>query len=220
MEALGGERCGQGPLDRGRAMEALRGERCRQGPLRTAARRRLRALSFLGAAAISAASTPACAFLTHQHPCHGAARAAPPSTNAAEKGWNIAQRSSSPRRVRHLPAHAEERGWQFKPLKLPPLVRSIPKSGCGRPEQNPGEEVSELSGDVPALTRSKPRGYQTELFRSVMECERNSLVCLPPGPGTTLVTSMVLKQLLGLNPGRQALFLVETAAVAARQVRI
>lgn len=205
--------------------------------IRDGRRKRVRARSFLGAAAISASLTPAaCAFLAHQHQhhhhhqCHRPTRPAPSTPPPAERSWSIARgrngRSSSLRRVRCLPARTEEIQWQFKPSKWPPLVRSIPKrggvSGGGKPEAT----ESGLggggggSGEVPGLTKSMPRSYQVGLFRSVMECERNSLVYLPTGLGKTLVASMVLKRLLDLNPGRQAFFLVETAALAAQQVRV
>lgn len=206
-------------------MEELRGGRRGQ-----AAARRVRARSFLGAAAISASLTPAGAFLTHQQQCHGAATRATPNVKSSEKKscWGIARGSSSLRRVRCLPAHTEEeREWHFKPLNWPPLVRRTPGGGGGgggsEPKQQAEARESGLGGesaDVLGLTRSKPRSYQVELFRSVMESERNSLVYLPTVLGKTVVAGMVLKRLLDLNPGRQAFFLVDTTALAVQQVRV
>lgn len=194
-------------------------------------RKRARARSFLGAAAISASLTPACAFLTHQHhPCHGPARP-PQRTTTPEKAWDISRgNNSSLRRVRHLPAHTEEKiDPRFKPLKRPPLIRSTPRrgsrsSGSDKPETaESGGGLGGGSADVPGLDltyQSKPSVYQVQLFRSIVECERNSLAYLPSGlADKAVVASMVLRRLLELNPGRQAFFLVETTALAAQQVR-
>lgn len=191
--------------------------------------KRARARSFLGAAAISASlTTPAArAFLTHQHrQCNAATRPAQ-STRAPEKSWGVARGSSQPRAARRLLAQTQEVERRSKPLKWPPLVRSIiPGRGGGGGGGEPGAEGSELGGGggdsagVLPLTRSKPRIYEVELFRSVMECKRNSLVYLPTLVGKTLVAGMVLKRLLELNPGRQALFLVGTSSLAAQQVRV
>lgn len=52
----------------------------------------------------------------------------------------------------------------------------------------------------------------------VMKNERNALVYLPTGLGKTLVAAMVLKKMLHCNPERQAVFLVETNALAIQQV--
>eukprot|EP00752_Nemacystus_decipiens_P003611 g3328.t1 len=192
-------------------------------------RKRVRARSFVGAAAISASLTPAvtCAFLTHQHhPCHGPTRPPQRTAKAPEKAWQSAREGGSLRRMRCLPAHTEEMtDWRFKPLKWPPLVRSTPKRGggggdSGRPRATESELVGDSTLDLPGgLTdRSKPSAYQVDLFRSIMECERNSLVHLPTASASrTVVASLVLGRLLELNPGRQAFFLVETTALAVQQ---
>lgn len=194
-------------------------------------RKRVRARSFLGAAAISASLTPACAFLTHphQHCCRGPSARPPQRANTPQTTRNTARESSSLQRVWRLPAHTEEKiDWRFKPLKWPPLVRSAKRGsdtggGTGKPETTQSGRGSGDSADVPRLglaNQSKPNEYQAELFRLIVECERNSLVYLPTGSaGKTVVASMVLRRLLELNPGRQAFFLVETTALAVQQVR-
>lgn len=130
--------------------------------------------------------------------------------------------------MRRLPAHTEATTWHFEPAKWPRLVRSTPARGGGgggsSKPQTGAKEVELVGGDsaddvLTTLPSSKPRDYQVELFRSVMECERNSLVYLPNGLGKTLVAGMVLKRLLELNPGRQAFFLVETTTLAVQQVK-
>lgn len=184
--------------------------------LRNGRRRRVPARSLLGAAAFSASLTPACAFLTHQHhQCQGPTRPSP-STESSEKTWSVTRGGSDLRRSRCIPAHTEEVDWRLEPLKLPPLVRSLPKRGSsGEPESGVGGDAADVLG----LTKSKPGGYQVQMYRSIMECERNALVYLPTGLGKTLVASLVLRRLLELNPGRQAFFLVETTALAEQQVR-
>lgn len=79
------------------------------------------------------------------------------------------------------------------------------------------ESASEVE-EANSLTRTSPRDYQRELYKLVMETERNALVYLPTGLGKTLVATMVVKKLLSLNPERQAVFLVETNALAIQQV--
>lgn len=79
-------------------------------------------------------------------------------------------------------------------------------------------ERAEDENEVDSLTRTNPRDYQIELFKLVMETERNALVYLPTGLGKTLVATMVVKKMLSLNPERQAVFLVETNALAIQQV--
>ncbi|CAM9305781.1 unnamed protein product [Pylaiella littoralis] len=186
----------------------------RRSPLRTTAVPGVqRAWVFLAVAVmISAPSMPARGFLVSRQG-HGAIK--PPTllnnnsrhTRDCKKSSRIPARGKTGlRSVQCVAAAAApetlyvNKEWQFEPLERPPLVR--------------GEDTET---DGLGLTSNEPRNYQVELFRAVMECQRNSLVYLPTGLGKTLVASMVLKRLLDLNPGRQAFFLVETTALAVQQ---
>ncbi|CAN0017126.1 unnamed protein product, partial [Discosporangium mesarthrocarpum] len=81
---------------------------------------------------------------------------------------------------------------------------------------NNTNSIPPINGDT--LTKSTPRGYQTEIFERVMEKQENFLVYLPTGLGKTLVAAMVIQEVLRQNRGRQAFFVVETNALAMQQV--
>ncbi|CAN0172944.1 unnamed protein product, partial [Laminaria digitata] len=101
-----------------------------------------------------------------------------------------------------------EKKRRYKPRTWPALVRHVAASDKTGAKKHSGV----------GLTKTAPRPYQVELFRGVMESERNSLVYLPTGLGKTLVAAMVIKRLLELNDDKQAFFLVETNALAMQQV--
>ena len=121
--------------------------------------------------------------------------------------WKSA-REQSLGKLQFIPPSKEDGKRQFKPQKRPPLIRSV--------ESNEGIEAL-ARGD--GLITTRPRSYQAEVFQSVVEGSRNSLVYLPSGLGETLVAAMVLKMLMGLNAERQAYFVVENGAEAMQQVR-
>lgn len=126
---------------------------------------------------------------------------------AKHKSWKSVK-DSSLKKVRLIPTSTEDKACQFKPQSRPPLVRSVTVGTNSKEALSPGT----------GLTKTPPRQYQVELFRAVTENERNSLVYLPTGLGKTVVAAMVLQRLLGLNPGRQAYFLVDSNALAMQQV--
>lgn len=119
------------------------------------------------------------------------------------KSWKEAQQLSL-RNVMPMPSTNLENARQFKAKARSPRVRAVDVAG--------EEQARNL------LKSKAPRPYQIELFSTVLECKRNSLVYLPTGLGKTLVAAMVLQKLLQLNPERQAYFLVETNALALQQV--
>lgn len=129
--------------------------------------------------------------------------------NVSPKNWK-AVRNSSLKKVQVLPATPGEKKRQFKPRTWLPLVRHAAASDKANAKRRAGVGMG--------LTKTTPRPYQVELFRSVIESERNSLVYLPTGLGKTLVAAMVIKRLLELNKDKQAFFLVETNALAMQQV--
>lgn len=123
-----------------------------------------------------------------------------------------------------IPPSATDLARRFTKREWPPLVVSSDQAArtTSTPPNGPWEPsgegtVEKVWGE--GLTKTKPRAYQSELFRTVMDTERNSLVYLPTGLGKTLVSIMVVQRLLELNPDRQAVFLVETNALAIQQVR-
>lgn len=130
---------------------------------------------------------------------------------ARPRTWRDAK-DTSLKSVPLMPALDAEKLCRFTPKERPPLIKSIADGTYHGDEPSP-------SHDGVGLTNTPPRAYQSELFRSVLGCERNSLVYLPTGLGKTLVAAMVLQRLLELNPGRQAFFLVEANALAMQQVR-
>ena len=130
--------------------------------------------------------------------------------NERTKNWK-AVRTSSLKKVPVLPGPPGEEKRQFKRRNWLPLVRHVAATGKANARRHSEEGIG--------LTKTTPRAYQVELFRSVIESERNSLVYLPTGLGKTLVVAMVIKRLLELNTDKQAYFLVETNALAIQQVR-
>ena len=70
---------------------------------------------------------------------------------------------------------------------------------------------------VPKLLVPTPREYQEEVFKRVMETDKNAFVVLPTGMGKTLLASMFLERMLEFNPQRKGLFIVETNALASQQ---
>ena len=64
-----------------------------------------------------------------------------------------------------------------------------------------------MSFKMPQL-KSKPRGYQTELYIRSME-EKNLICCLPTGAGKTLISCLTIKRMKELNPDKRILFLVD-----------
>ena len=123
------------------------------------------------------------------------------------KTWRVA-RDTSLCSVPLMPPCEGKTSTRYTPKTRPPLVRSVANSSL---------DVGTFPRET-ELANTPPRAYQSELFRLVMESERNSLVYLPTGLGKTLVAAMVLQRLLQLNPERQAFFLVETNALAIQQV--
>lgn len=132
--------------------------------------------------------------------------------NVKHNNWRLTK-DNALEKVDVLPALQTEKARQFTPKTRPPLVKNVTAKTPHRINAA-GEAFPPGEG----LTKTSPRPYQVELFRAVTACERNSLVWLPMGLDNTLIASMVLQQILELNPERQGFFLVETTALAMQQV--
>lgn len=129
--------------------------------------------------------------------------------NVKCENWKVT-RSNALRDVTLIPEFSQDKTMQSKLKSRPPLVPHVTLLES--------VEANRALITGAGMTKTFPRPYQRELFRSVIECKRNSLVYLPTGLGKTLVACMVLEAILRLNPGRQAFFLVETNALAMQQV--
>ncbi|KAL5007600.1 hypothetical protein ScPMuIL_016406 [Solemya velum] len=74
-----------------------------------------------------------------------------------------------------------------------------------------------VAGRTPSqdLTYTHPRQYQSELYEKAMKGDK--LIFLPTGTGKTLVSAMVIRMMLELNPTRQVLFLVDRVLLVLQQ---
>jgi ERCC4-related helicase len=68
------------------------------------------------------------------------------------------------------------------------------------------------------LTRTKPRDYQVELCKKAMT--KDCICFLPTGTGKTLVSAMVIRYMLELNPHRPVVFLVDRVLLVTQQSQV
>lgn len=130
------------------------------------------------------------------------------------KNWKHARENSILGELQVMPPSDNDIKRKFVSRKWPCLAKSLE---AAKKKGTMSHDASD-SLDGRGLTKTKPRPYQSELFRMVTRTERNSLVYLPTGLGKTLVAAMVVKCMSEWNPERLAVFLVETNALAIQQV--